>query len=92
MEEQQEKKRVTRQIRVYEETARLIEEISRRVPGANKPTFAGIVEQWARTVHPDFYTVISTSMKAIEDVVEEINLDIYAAIAPKDTGDAGQGD
>jgi len=69
-------KRVTKQIRVYEDTWRLIDEIIKRTKAypKSKPTQADVVEQWAREMHPEMYEAVSRSIvemgKAFPDEIE----------------------
>lgn len=55
--------RMTRQIRVYDETARLIDEIVRENPGT---TFAQVVEDVFRQIYPAAYGVITKSSEEVK--------------------------
>lgn len=59
-------RRVTRQIRVYEETARLIDALIRRTP---ELTFADVVEYWAKSVYPSSYETVIKTEKELDDVL-----------------------
>lgn len=64
-----EKARMTRQIRVFNETAALIEAIIKRSPAGT--TFAEIVEDWARKLYPQAYQTIISTMEELDNVLLE---------------------
>ena len=61
-------RRVTRQIRVYEETARLIDAMIRRTP---ELTFADVVEGWAKSVYPVSYEIVIKTEKEIDETLAQ---------------------
>jgi len=60
--------RMQRTIRVYEETAQLIEAIL-RVKDVKK--FADVVEDWARQLYPEEYIAIQQKMEQVEGMIRK---------------------
>jgi hypothetical protein len=68
MSEEKKDSRMTRQVRVYEESASLIEEIVKRRPTNTK--FADIVEEALKKAYPEAYKVIGQSLTALDKAIE----------------------
>jgi hypothetical protein len=60
--------RMQRTIRVYEETAQLIEAIMHVQDGKK---FADVVEDWARKIYPDEYVAIKQKIALVEDMIRK---------------------
>jgi hypothetical protein len=60
--------RIQRTIRVYEETAQLIEAIMHVQEGKK---FADVVEDMARKLYPDEYVAIQKKIELVEDMIRK---------------------
>jgi hypothetical protein len=68
MSEEKKDPRMTRQVRVYEESAMLIEAIVKRRPPNTK--FADIVEEALKKTYPEAYKAIEKSSNLIDSAIE----------------------
>jgi hypothetical protein len=62
------KNRMHRTIRVYEETAQLIEAF---MHVQNGKTFADVVEDWVLQLYPDEHAAIQKKMELVEDMIRK---------------------
>lgn len=61
-----EDKRMTRQVRVYEETARFIDAVVRNNPQLK---FADVVEMWAKSWDAEAYSAVKASGQEIDEMI-----------------------